>query len=221
MVDQAELVLAVGHVSTVQSLAFSPDGALLVTTALDGKILLWSTETGELLREWDPGWISHDAMFSPDGSTLVTSEAGLTFRNVRTGAWEGCLSEVDGPMHLTPDGKALIGSDREGLLLVDCQSGELLSRLPFDDQLEGEFRGIVFSADGTTAVVWDRGFPQSGIRVWNIPAGTCEILEWPDLTSPAAVAVSPDGRWLVLTDMNYHWICATAGGTLQEFKVRT
>ena len=40
-----------GHLNDVLSCDFSPDGALLVTSSRDTKVLVWDPYTGEALRQ--------------------------------------------------------------------------------------------------------------------------------------------------------------------------
>ncbi len=52
----------------VNKIAFSPDGAILVTSGYDG-IQFWEVATGKLLRKLDGSF--RDIAFSPDGKTLA------------------------------------------------------------------------------------------------------------------------------------------------------
>ena len=59
--------------STVTSLDFSPDGAMLVVGAAEGLISIWDTESHELIatRETEGG--IYDVSFSPDGTMIAAS----------------------------------------------------------------------------------------------------------------------------------------------------
>ena len=63
-----------GHRAPVLHAAFSPSGRSLVSTSRDNDAILWSTESGALVRRLcvHDGWVSH-AAFSADGRRLVTS----------------------------------------------------------------------------------------------------------------------------------------------------
>jgi WD40 repeat protein len=58
----------------VTSVAFSPDGRLVLTAGRDGDARLWNSETGarRLPMRWHFGAVS-DASFSPDGKWIVTA----------------------------------------------------------------------------------------------------------------------------------------------------
>jgi WD40 repeat protein len=76
-----------GHRDTVNSVAFSPDGSLLVSASRDHDARVWDARTGALVHQL----VGHfgsvmDARFSPDGRWIVTAgpiTAGLW--SVRTG----------------------------------------------------------------------------------------------------------------------------------------
>jgi WD40 repeat protein len=69
-----------GHQDTVHSAAFSPDGARIVTAALDVRI--WDAATGKeiaILSGGYEGWVT-SARFSPDGARVVTASSDNTAR---------------------------------------------------------------------------------------------------------------------------------------------
>ena len=65
------------HAAGVNSVAFSPDGRLLVTASQDRSARIWDAATGRALG---PPLAAEsavtDAEFSPDGRTVVTAEQG-------------------------------------------------------------------------------------------------------------------------------------------------
>lgn len=72
-----DLHIANAHAGAVQSVAYSPDGKLLITHGTDRKFRLWDSRSGELL--WTQG---HDdevtaLALSPDGK-LIASASGTT-----------------------------------------------------------------------------------------------------------------------------------------------
>ncbi len=77
-----------GHTSAVQSAAFSPDGARIVTASADLTARVWDARTGTPLLELKghTGAVN-GAAFSPDGARIVTASSDLTARvwDARTG----------------------------------------------------------------------------------------------------------------------------------------
>ena len=63
-----------GHSAAINSVAFSPDGTLLVTASLDHDARIWRVATGKTIRvlEGHAGSVS-DAAFSADGRWVVTA----------------------------------------------------------------------------------------------------------------------------------------------------
>jgi WD40 repeat protein len=58
----------------VWSVAFSPDGATVVTASSDGTARIWDARTGELLHILRGHFgVVTDASFSPDGQWIVTA----------------------------------------------------------------------------------------------------------------------------------------------------
>jgi WD40 repeat protein len=63
-----------GHPDAVRSLAFSPDGALLLSGGWGGNMRLWDVASARPLAafDWDVGRVHHVA-FSPDGMTAAVA----------------------------------------------------------------------------------------------------------------------------------------------------
>jgi RNA polymerase sigma factor (sigma-70 family) len=123
-----------GHQDRVEGVAFSPDGELLASAALDGTVRVWNAGTGEqihLLHE-PPQWAVRKQLHR-DGRALVFS----------------------------PDGRSLACGSWQAVIVWEVATGK--ERCRFVGHL-GEVLGVAFSADGrtlatcsfdTTAVLWD------------------------------------------------------------------
>jgi WD40 repeat protein len=75
--DQPHLVVQLGHADPVTSVAFSPDGRLVLTGSEDRTAKLWDIETGEELRTF-AGHTKEitSVAFSPDGREVLTARTG-------------------------------------------------------------------------------------------------------------------------------------------------
>ena len=71
-----KLVLQTPPATAVGSVAVSPDGSLVATTAGEGGVRLYDTRTGGMLRVIGEAG-DRCVVFSPDGLTLTTTRSSL------------------------------------------------------------------------------------------------------------------------------------------------
>lgn len=187
---QPELVLQTGHVRGVTKIAFSPDGRLVATGAMDGAVKIWETRTGKLINTVYPrSTEGHERpvpglAFSPDGRTLATSVFGP-----RLELWEPMsarrLGEValretgyKQPVEWTPDGRALLVG-ATAVEIYDVASRKKIADLP--DSAIG-VQSMAVSADRRTLVA---GGSDGEVRVWDLATRSLRAK-----TSGARVSVS-------------------------------
>ncbi|NUM48424.1 MAG: protein kinase, partial [Anaerolineales bacterium] len=211
-----DLLKLIGHSGQILSINFSEDGSLLVTSARDGTVKIWDTETGRNLFtfELDSTTGVIEAVLSPDGTEVITTLGNGTLQSwgltpadskevLTVPGTEACLTNI------SPGGGAAISLD--GLLLavpvcgestvhlLDAVSGSSINTLtsPF----EGEIAFPTFSPDGTrlAAIKLDRtpeDAPGDTFVVWNIATGQ-ETLPLSGHTNRVwDVIFNPDGTHL-------------------------
>jgi len=168
-----------GHDNAVREVAFSPDGARLVTASKDGTARLWNARTGAPIGApmRQPGEILK-AIFTPDGRRLATAAVdGARLWDAHTGAPIGVpMATGDSPIiAFSPDG-ALLATDSfvAGGRIWDARTGAQVGSLP---RLSGEATEIAFSPDSArvvtqtykTAELWDlRTGAQIGASMENV-----------------------------------------------------
>ena len=66
------------HQDIVENVAFSPDGARLLTASRDKTAKLWDAASGKLLASFDHQGRVLQGVFSPDGTRILTASADMT-----------------------------------------------------------------------------------------------------------------------------------------------
>jgi|GEM_PF-3934694 len=175
---------------------YAPDGRMLLTRSDKGRLCLWTTDAGRLVRVLRPmGTRVTCACWSPSGAFVLVGVDGMLVRLDRqTGRVLGrqvahrrnVLSMV-----VSPDGLMLAttGDDRR-LLVWDTKTWQPVGRLNLG--LGGPLpiawgpRSRRLAVAGNTSLLLVRRWPLSTIESVRVPNhGTCGL------------AWSPDGKWLV------------------------
>jgi choice-of-anchor C domain-containing protein len=206
------------HATAVTCLQFSPDGKMLASASQDGLIKLWSVEAARSAQTRKGHTASVTTLaFSADGRALLSgSEDGTAklWEDLRPAAEpkpKPALLGREEPLPasspgdymrpwissiaISPDGKTLAIVKPGSIELRDVKTGIIYHRL---DMIRG--RPAAFSPDGSILAI---GNQAGEVSLWSVATGRL-LHEFPSPTNPAAgltgsvaaLAFSPDGRWL-------------------------
>jgi RNA polymerase sigma factor (sigma-70 family) len=200
--------LAVG--GEVCSLAFTPDGKMLVTAGgargKNGNLMVWELATGKAVTSID----SHNDLFvcvavSPDGTRLaagnrdgtvdvfdLASARQMLALRGHTGTVFGVAFSPDGKLLATAGGQEFANQGKGGeIRLWDIATGRLMHQL-----LQGgsdTVTSIALSPDGR--MLASGGFDRA-VHIWDIASGKLRSQSMGHTDLVRCVAFSPDGRTL-------------------------
>lgn len=183
--------------SGVLSVAFSPDGKILATGDVDGKIRLWQVVDGKQLLTFKghSGWVWAVA-WSPDGQTLASCSDDQTVRLWDTHDGQ-CLLAVQAHANgvwsvaWSPDGKLLASGGLDPTIrLWDVRGGHCIKTLYSDSS---GIWSVAWSPDGKTLA--SSGLDPA-IRLWDVHKSQCIKAFEGHTNEVRSVAWSPDGRTL-------------------------
>lgn len=190
-----------GHEGEVTSLAFSPDGKLLISASYgDYSIMIWNVEEGrEVSRAQSPARPTSMAL-SPDGTVLITTDVkgAITFWPVEGGQLGTPLAIKAGIGHVgsvvvSPNGQLFATASFDKLVLIgDLRSRMLIRRIDTPEPM----RGIAFSPEGDMLAA---GSDTNTFTLWRLKEGKGRTYTIPKVDKKSnvnTVAYSPDGNRL-------------------------
>jgi WD40 repeat protein/tetratricopeptide (TPR) repeat protein len=186
------------HWDLVDSMAFSPDGKMILTGSWDSTAQLWDAATGQPLGspiKHPEGFRS--VAFSPDGRTILTGCGDHKARrwDAATGTQIGQPLEHRGTVYsavFSADGRSILTSSRDGMArLWDGEVGRPVGRVLDYGNLVG---AVAFSRDGKTIFT---GGVDGKVRLWDVASGQCIGPTVELASSINAIALSPDGTTIL------------------------
>jgi WD40 repeat protein len=187
-----------GHSSSVNSVAFSPDGSRIVSGSFDNTLKVWDAESGKETLIFD-GHAENvtSVAFSPDGKWIASSSFDNTVNvwNVKSGQLARKLEEHSYPVSsvsFSPDGKWIVSGSYDNTLKVwDAETGQEMLTLKghADNVMSGSF-----SPNGKWIVSgsWDRT-----MKLWDAKTGREMLTLHGHSDNVRSVSFSPDGKWIV------------------------
>lgn len=137
-----------GAGSTIDSVAFRPDGLEVAAGCRDGEVHFWDVATGQHTRShhFDQQWI-YGVSYSPDGRWLAAScDSSLVLLvNPRTGEVRHRLEGLNlraNKVAFSPDGLRVASCDKRAVQVWNADTGAPLLTIPFGAQ------DVAFSPDG-------------------------------------------------------------------------
>ena len=185
------------HTGHTNSLAFSPEGTILVSGSSDGTVRLWDvTKQGIIatLETHGDRNAVHSVAFSPDGTTIASGHYNRTASlwNVATGARTATLEghtyvpsvvfSPDGAILATVDTQLFPGPQDPKIRLWDVATGTRTATFELDTDW---ILSLSFSSEMTPIAL-------GGIR-----DGTAELWDVATTTRIATISAHPAGEWIL------------------------
>jgi WD40 repeat protein len=162
------------HLDWIRTLAFTPDGKLLISGGDDNAILVWEVETGKFVRRLDGGnnWVMALSV-SPDGKLLASAGFDKTIRIWDLAAGTklkeiAANNQVVQSLAWSPDGRLIASGGQDKLIrLWDAESGKEVRALTGHTDL---ISAVAFHPNGQF-LASSSGDLDKSVRLWSVADG--------------------------------------------------
>src|SRR5690348_14286607 len=198
-----------GHGGLVMDVAFSPDGAVIVTGSFDGTARTWEVATGRPLVTFaghDKGIIG--VAFSPDGKRVATASLDGTVRlwNAASGAMVLFIAghfEGAQDVAFSPDATRLVTASTLSGLVWDAATGKGIASFGGHSDV---VTSVAFSPDGALVVSTAVG---ETARIWDAATGRETVVLASHRETDTDALFVPDGTLIVTGERNGTCGCGT------------
>jgi WD40 repeat protein len=209
------LVVPIGHTSSINSVAFSPDGTQTLTGSGDNTAKLWDL-SGRELHTFD-GHTDYVASvaFSPDGQRILTGSADSTAK-----LWDLSGNEIQTfrghtgrvtSIAFSPDGQKVLTGSIDRTAKLWNLSGRVIQT--FTERDAQGVSSAVFSPDGQKVLT---GSENGTAKLWNLSGRVIQTFtEHPYEVS--SVAFSPDGLKVLTGSWDVAKLWDLSGREIQTF----
>lgn len=187
-----------GHASSINSMAFSPDGQMLASGSADKTIRIWKLDSA-VVRYTLSGHLSLvDALaFSPDGRILASGSWDYTIKiwNLETGELIRPLCLHSGwikSVAISPDGQTLVsGSADRTIKIWNLNTGEV------QKTLSGHSSAVHCLAISPDGQILASGSADKTIKIWNLGNGELKLTLDEHSDAVNSLVFSPSGQILI------------------------
>ncbi|MCF2151315.1 CHAT domain-containing protein [Desmonostoc muscorum LEGE 12446] len=206
-----------GHTDTVWSASFSPDGKQIVTASDDKTARIWDVSGKQLavLQGHQNSVLS--ASFSQNNQQIVTASVDYTALIWESsGKLVGKLQGHEGSVNSadwSQDGKWIVTASVDGTTWMWNAAEKLLTELR-SFNITREISSISFSPDGKQILI---GSGDNSVLLWDISSQQVRLFNKNGKGAKYA-HFSPDGKFIVTSDMGYFQVWDKTGKLLTEVK---
>lgn len=208
-----------GHIDSMNSLVYSPDGQKIITTSDDGKVKVWDVRSGFCIVTFTEHTSGVTACeFAKKGNVLFTASLDgsvrawdlVRYRNFRAFTAPSRLSFSS--LAVDPSGEVVCAGspDSFDIHLWSVQTGQLLDQLSGH---EGPVSSLAFAADGNHLVSgsWDHT-----VRIWSIFGRTQTSEPLQLMSDVLSVAFRPDGKQVAASTLDGQLSFWSVSDAIQE-----